>query len=406
MKPNFQHLIAASVVALVLALGGILWLVWQSFDESHELERQNRELRASLEASRIRVENFCEYPTDALCKVDEKAGSVSSAMNSLVEVKKTPVMAVAPLADAMMPEPPSPSAKNVADVMVSAEPVAKPEPEAKPEPKEEARGASPAAPAEKKESKIAPAAKTAASSESREKTFEHDVQVELKESPKASVPALAPVPEKSEAALPAEKISIVEPPVPAKPEPEEVKSTVAAVETPEKVDADDAKTENVSQPPLIEAKEVRQHEVFGRIAPLSEEARQPVKDARDTAKAAPAAKDLDAPKISSLQKSNSDMRKSWSRVEHDGDIFVFTITGSGSSLPAHAALRHSPWSYELTLDGLWEIKKHNGVENRLVKRMSSRVMNGKTVVVFHLKQKPYRCSMHRQDARTVSVRIR
>jgi hypothetical protein len=29
-----------------------------------------------------------------------------------------------------------------------------------------------------------------------------------------------------------------------------------------------------------------------------------------------------------------------------------------------------------------------------------------TVIVFQLKQKPYRCSLHRPDKRTVTVRIR
>lgn len=83
MNRIFITLVGASVAALVLAVVCGSWLFFQSWEEGKRLERQNRELRASLEASRIRLENFCDYPAEALCDVDAPKGSVSGAMSGL-----------------------------------------------------------------------------------------------------------------------------------------------------------------------------------------------------------------------------------------------------------------------------------------------------------------------------------
>ena len=83
MNRLFTILVGASITALVLAAGCGSWLFFQSWQEGRQLERQNRELKASLEASRIRLENFCEYPAEALCNIDEPRGSVSGAMSGL-----------------------------------------------------------------------------------------------------------------------------------------------------------------------------------------------------------------------------------------------------------------------------------------------------------------------------------
>ena len=85
MNKLLTTLIAASLAALLLAVGCGAWLFWQSWEEGRRLERENRELMASLEASRIRLDNFCEYPMDALCDVDGNRGTVSEAMGSLPE---------------------------------------------------------------------------------------------------------------------------------------------------------------------------------------------------------------------------------------------------------------------------------------------------------------------------------
>ena len=83
MNRIFITLVGASVAALVLAVACGSWLFFQSWEDGKRLERQNRELRASLEASRIRLENFCDYPAEALCDVDAPKGSVSGAMSGL-----------------------------------------------------------------------------------------------------------------------------------------------------------------------------------------------------------------------------------------------------------------------------------------------------------------------------------
>lgn len=83
MNRIFITLVGASVAALVLAVACGSWLFFQSWEEGKRLERQNRELRASLEASRIRLENFCDYPAEALCDVDAPKVSVSGAMSGL-----------------------------------------------------------------------------------------------------------------------------------------------------------------------------------------------------------------------------------------------------------------------------------------------------------------------------------
>lgn len=81
MNKLLTTLIAASLAALLLAVGCGAWLFWQSWEDGRRLERENRELLASLEASRIRLDNFCEYPMDALCDVDGNRGTVSEAMS-------------------------------------------------------------------------------------------------------------------------------------------------------------------------------------------------------------------------------------------------------------------------------------------------------------------------------------
>lgn len=85
MNKIFVTLLGTGIAALILAVICGSWLFFQSWEEGKRLERQNRELTASLEASRIRLENFCEYPAEALCNLDERPGSVSEAMSSFSE---------------------------------------------------------------------------------------------------------------------------------------------------------------------------------------------------------------------------------------------------------------------------------------------------------------------------------
>lgn len=117
MNKLFVSLLGASIAALVLAIGCGTWLFLQSWEEGKRLERQNRELQASLEASRIRLENFCEYPVEALCNLEEPHGSVSSVMSGMES--STPPL----------PEPSLPAPSGTADIRPETEisaPVASP----------------------------------------------------------------------------------------------------------------------------------------------------------------------------------------------------------------------------------------------------------------------------------------
>ncbi|WP_295641266.1 hypothetical protein [uncultured Mailhella sp.] len=90
MNKLFITLVGISITALVLAVGCGSWLFLKSWEEGKKLERQNQELKASLEASRIRIENFCEYPAEALCSVNETpSGSVSGAMADIADLTRS-----------------------------------------------------------------------------------------------------------------------------------------------------------------------------------------------------------------------------------------------------------------------------------------------------------------------------
>lgn len=96
MNKILVRLVAASLAVLLLAAGCGLWLLWQSWEDGRRLELQNRELQASLEASRIRLDNFCEYPSEAICRVERNSGSVGSAMNGTL-IPPMPSEPAAPL---------------------------------------------------------------------------------------------------------------------------------------------------------------------------------------------------------------------------------------------------------------------------------------------------------------------
>ena len=350
-----QYLVPASLAALVFALLGGLWLVWQTIEESRALERHNRELQASLEASRIRVANFCEYPTDALCRTDERSGLVAGALPG--------EFAVLPAEEHQLPVP-----------AVEIIPARKDSP--------------------------------ALAIEHVEKTAKAQAEVQAQALPPAKVPELpisveaTPADAMKTAESADEKLAAPSAPAPA-----------AAVETETILDkAPKADTPAPADAVLPDAKPDYRHEIAGKlapepIAPEEEKAAEPAavleKAVEPEKKDAPAAVQL--PKVKKLAEP---AKKTWSRVELDGDIFVFTLTGSGPSLTVKGSLLSSPMRYELQLKGNWEIRQHPGISHRLVERVSTKHAKGDSIVTFHLKAKPYRCSLHRPDERTISVRIR
>ena len=142
MNKFLTTLVAASLTALFIALGCGAWLFWQSWEETRKLERQNRELQATLEASRIRLDNFCEYPMEALCDVDA-GGSVSSAMSGLHEglPEPSPVLpAQPPVPERPISSPPSSPAEESQAAIPAPKPADTQQPSSEkslPAPKEE-----------------------------------------------------------------------------------------------------------------------------------------------------------------------------------------------------------------------------------------------------------------------------
>lgn len=122
MNKLFLSLLGTSIVALVLAIVCGAWLFLQSWEDGRRLERQNRELQASLEASRVRLENFCEYPVEALCNLDEPAGTVSSVMGGIEDL--APFLPEPATSLNRQPENDVPSAQQTAEEQRPVEPAA------------------------------------------------------------------------------------------------------------------------------------------------------------------------------------------------------------------------------------------------------------------------------------------
>lgn len=448
MNRPFRILIAGSLAALLCAILGALWLVWHSLQESRQLERQNRELQASLEASRIRVENFCEYPVDALCKMDARTGSVAAVMagsapsatpQSASALDADPSLAIkhqkavaavqSLLAAADLKAKPAPAAP--VDEKVKADDTALPAPKARPA-KQDSKKAE--RPSPTKESDTRPETKDKAAPQPAVLPQEKKVDIPpapVKEQnttavapktpstpPAAPAPSVAPTAAKAEPPITAQKSEAPAAPAPASgdaapapatpsvPEPSEARDPRPSISG-KLVFLPEEKNESGTPAPQ---KASEQKAKKTNAAPAPKAAQKATPTAASAPKAPqqkPAAKPAPVQEKPSAQStSGKDVRKSWSSVEHDGTNFGFTITGAGDSLPASAQLVAKPWRYELTLKGNWAVQPHANVENRLVKSMSVSKEGDSTVITFHLKQKPYRCSLHRPDKRTATVRIR
>lgn len=487
MNKPFQYLIAGSAAALLCAIAGAMWLVWHSLEESRALERKNRELQASLEASRIRVENFCEYPADVLCKVDPRTGSMAEMMDisgfeasplagaqpdgkdaSLAVKHQKAVAAVqsllaaaaetpkaAPSAEIGMktqdagkmdaktqenakaaapaavkkagsPAPNSgknavqdakkPSAKAEAPVTPSAAvkneaPAPKKEPLAKPQPSAKSEKTVPAPATEKTASAASSKAVKAAQPTEPVKSVSASAPDKSASAPEPAKAAKAPAP--SAPVVKAEVPAAPAVPVTSNPEPVSNKADAATPEPSGRLEISGKLILLPEEPDSnAPAKPAAPAASKGKMtAPKTGQSAVPKAEQGNAAKAAPpaagsAVNPTAQPSASTKKAVGTEVRKTWSSIEHDGANFGFTITGAGDALPASGQLLAQPWRYELTLPGSWAVQSHSNAENRLVKNMRLARRGNDTVIIFNLKQKPYRCSLHRPDKRTVTVRIR
>lgn len=353
-------------------------------EESRALERHNRELQASLEASRIRVSNFCEYPQDVLCRVDERSGLVAGAMpgdladamNSQDSKEHMPVLAESHIpASTSAPAAAIENVKNIARAQAEVPAQVMPPSSAPQLPSlpsknmsasSESGNSAPALEKENTAKKSLPEDKVPAS-----------VSPVLDSPATAVLPSVAPTEGTPKAALT-----------------EEQKEKITALET---TGNEEAPIPNYRQ------------EVAGLLSvPSPSEIKKEVaaKTAEEQ-KAAPEPPFSSAPKKpESVEPKAQKPKNTWSRIDRDGDIFVFTITGAGPSMPAEGDLLTGPMRYELKLPGSWDVRQFKNIRHRLVKRIHTKQAKGDTVVTFQLKSQPYRCSLHRIDDRTVTVRIR
>ncbi len=413
MNRPFQYLIIGSIAALLCAIVGALWLVWHSLQESRTLERQNRELQASLEASRIRVENFCEYPADVLCKVDGRTGSVAGVMD---------VSSLAPLMDkdASLAVKHQKAVASVQALLAAAADASSPAPAVKLDEEKKSDTPRSSVPPENGDKKVVSQDGQKEKNKTVKIVSPAPVKADTKAENTLETKHEAPATPKADTEKPAEKNVTAAPADEKTAEVPASTSAAAPAVSVTKVFAE--KPDNASAVPAVPVKAEAHSspssesrlEVSGKLNLLPEEPDNdavPAKiekkeGAKPAVKAAPVVKANASAAPKAKTASTSEIRKSWSNVEHDGNNFGFTITGAGDSLPASGQLLANPWRYELTLKGSWAVQTHSKVENRLVKKMRVARRSGDTVIIFQLKQKPYRCSLHRPDKRTATVRIR
>ncbi|WP_458399103.1 hypothetical protein [Mailhella sp.] len=384
MNKIYQYLLPVSLTALACALLGGGWLVWETVEESRALERHNRELQASLEASRIRVSNFCEYPQDVLCRVDERSGLVAGAMpgdladamNSQDSKEHMPALAESHIpASTSAPAVAIENVKNIARAQAEVPAQVMPHSSA---PK------LPALPS--KDMSTSPESGNSALTQAKESTAKKPLpedKVPASVSPVLDSPAAAVLPSVAPATHTTESA------------PSEVqKEKSSALEN---TATDESSVPNYRQEAAGLLSVPSPSEIMEEVSAKTSEEQ----------KAAPEPPFSSAPKTSEAVESKAQKPKNtWSRVDRDGDIFVFTITGAGPSLPAEGELLTGPMRYELKLPGRWDVRQFKNIRHRLVKRIHTKQAKGDTVVTFQLKSKPYRCSLHRIDDRTVTVRIR
>ena len=110
-------LVGTSIFAFLLAIAAGSWLLFQTWEEGKRLERINRELTVSLEASRIRLENYCDYPSGALC-AEVKNRNIAGSITAPSGNDMTPSEEKAPIAssgESLLPVESSPEQTPAAE---------------------------------------------------------------------------------------------------------------------------------------------------------------------------------------------------------------------------------------------------------------------------------------------------
>ncbi len=428
MSKGIVFLAGASAALLTAAGGAVLLLLWQTWEDSRLLELKNRELQASLEASRIRVENFCEYPMDAICPVDTPGGrhgtvltpmeipsppheapvmdSPSSAASPTSQQKDHEVVkdsVHAPLAAPSLPIP----GRESAERPQMPEPASQQEhimqgqdQHAQPLPAAEVRSDADSAPASRNgggdPSDPVTAARDAlnvgneaAPPMTAEASLPLGTDPKLRaESPviKPSEPASAPEdalrPQEHEASTPqTEHVQTSEDPAntgtAAKSDPQPVlEKAVSGEETP-KAAISSMEHPGASLPAQTPASSGHaQDAVQGQVSPASQA-------------------------VSLTPQENP--KRTWTTLDQGADGMLFRIAGSGNALTAHGELL--PEKYVVTIDGLWKVFQRQP-STPCVRGMRRFFEGGKTVLEFPLRRTPRLCRVTQESERTIAIEIR
>ncbi len=376
MSKGIVVLASASVALLAAAAGIVLLLLWQSWEDGRRMEQKNRELQASLEASRIRVENFCEYPMEALCPVDTPGGKHSSVL--------PPEGVPAPPAPA--PDPLPRQASPVQDIPLA--------------------GASAVSPVQDGD----PRAHHVPGPESRTDKGPQDAPAER--------PGIEAVPETTPGiiavrAFPSEDSPAQEtPPMPSQagdagPQPALHEQEKLSVGLPRSAGQDDAA--GVPSPPSEDiiltvpspadqpARETPAPAPLPEPRPQEQEQEQAPTLRTDTP-GSPAGKD---PSVS--QPAQERPRRTWTTLDQGQDGMLFRIAGAGDALRARGDLL--PGKYVVTIEGSWSIMQRQP-STPCVQGMRRSYADGDTVLEFPLRRPPSMCRVKQENERTIAIEIR
>ena len=366
MSRSIVVLASVSAALLAAAVGIVLLLLWQSWEDGRRMEQRNRELQASLEASRIRVENFCEYPMEALCPVDTQGGR-SGAVLPPADIPMPSDPAQGPLPMKSAPGQTSPSAGLPAEM---------------PDHGDNAfSGQLPPVP------------------DSRPNTEEQEVSAEQPgNADQSGIPALSyarqdipgeNIPEREVPSTPVQTTDTGSQTAPSEqntpsaslPQPAEQDGS-PAVPPPAASDAHDADTAPV--PPAEPKPQEPQQIPIIQTAP--QDAPPP---AGENASAEPPAQERP--------------RRTWTTLDQGKDGMLFRIAGAGDALRARGDLL--PGKYVVTIEGAWNIVQRMP-STPCVQGMLRSYAEGNTVLEFPLRRPPETCRVLQENERTIAIEIR
>ena len=377
MNKGIAVLASASAALLAAAAGIVLFLLWQSWEDGRRMEQKNRELQASLEASRVRVENFCEYPMEALCPVDTPGGRHSSVLPPPAGVPMPPGSGQDPLP---RQEAPAQDIPSTGEAAVSAAP----------------GNASPGEPVPGPDSQAGSEAQAASPGQP-------GIEAVPEETP-PRIPAPQELPSENAAAgegtpEPAQTGDAVSRPAPAGQE-------GPSASLPQPAGQDDA----AGIPPHAAGDLPGTAFPAAELPPAREDppsAPLPGPQASEQAPGIltdpPPTPDPAGREASAVPPAHERPRRTWTTLDQGQDGMLFRIAGAGDALRARGDLH--PGKYVVTIEGSWHIVQRQP-STPCVQGMRRSYAEGCTILEFPLRDTPSLCRVRQEDERTIAIEIR